>query len=211
MPAAIDGLPRDHRGYPVPAESRWANGDPQLAIQDHRRFFLLHAAGCCAICGCPFRPGDVRYRLFADGDARAAKATGGCRRSDGPGHRECMLFSAAACPFFATAGARAVHPTHKGLGRGAKAAVFGFQRVQMFLGRDDGGEVRTIEFVYDGLCDELWFRTADQVVEHLKTAMAHAPHIDVRQRQYWSSDDTAESMWQDAVQRFKQKHPLPQP
>lgn len=121
-----------------------------------------------------------------------------------------MLFSAAVCPFFATASARAAVGDNRGMNRGHKAAVLGFRRVQMILGRDNLGDVKSVEFQYEGLCDQLWFLTADQVVAHLETAIARAPHIDTAERRYWDSEVTLEPAWHAGVRQFNRAQPLGQ-
>lgn len=119
-----------------------------------------------------------------------------------------MLFSVAVCPFFATASARAAHSEHRGLARGRKAAVLGFREVQMVLGRDEGGEVRHVEFFYGGLCDEVWFVTSQQVIPQLETAIDTASPIDMSHRLYWSDDVDVVPDWTTAVRRFNQIQPL---
>ncbi|MFF0452821.1 hypothetical protein [Nocardia africana] len=203
LPPAMRGLLRDHRGYPVPAENQWTDdGAPELAWQDYRRFFLLAISGYCAICGRPFRPGDHQYRLFADVDAQGAKAFGGSVRSDGPGHRECMLFAAAVCPFFKTPNARARLGNLAGMPRGPRAAVMGFDNVRMHPRRDENGDVRAVEFTYDGLREELWFSTADEVVPHLEEAIADGAPIETEDRLYWTENEALMAEWPAAVQWF---------
>src|ERR1700681_3428386 len=86
VPEPIQELPRDGRRYPVPAENEWDNGIPSLAIQDWRRFGTLFAFGRCAVCGCKFRSGELRYRPFAEEDRRNAQLARCCSRDDGPTH-----------------------------------------------------------------------------------------------------------------------------
>lgn len=193
VPAQMRGLPL-HRGYPVPAENDWPHGEPSLAIQDWQRFGVLFANGRCSICGCKMRPNDLRYRPTADEDRRKSQLAGNNRRSDGPTHYECSLFSAMICPFFATPQAR---HSESGSERGQFAAVLGFKWVDLRHGHDASGDVQVVEFWYSELQEAIIFKHPGELAERLAAAVEDAEPIDVEDRLYWHSDAELAPAWEE--------------
>ncbi|GAA1972292.1 hypothetical protein [Catenulispora subtropica] len=123
VPPAIAALPRDPRGYPIPAITpRDAEGRPTFAITGTARTLICAVERRCSICGTPMPPGPV-YRVIAAAETEALSAARAAGRTaankapspEPPGHRECMLFAAFTCPFLARPNAR----------RGQDAHVFG--------------------------------------------------------------------------------------
>ena len=123
VPPAIAALPRDPRGYPIPAITpRDAEGRPTFAITGTARTLVCAVERRCSICGTPMAPGPV-YRVIAAAETEALAAAQAAGRTvtnkapspEPPGHRECMLFAAFTCPFLARPNAR----------RGQDAHVFG--------------------------------------------------------------------------------------
>lgn len=92
MPVRIAALPRDDRGYPVPAFVQWRDGKP-----DFRLFRVEFLKQClnddlCWVCGQKF-PG--RVRTFAIGPMCCINRT----TAEPPSHLTCAQYSAAVCPF----------------------------------------------------------------------------------------------------------------
>jgi hypothetical protein len=185
-PARIAGLPTDHRGYPVPAENHWIDGVPQLARQDFRRCGALAAHSRCGICGFPMGRTEIRYRLFAFEEVQAVKAHGTVRRTDGPGHMDCMLYAGTVCPFFVT---QRRSDVKRGAVRGHKAALLGFRRVQLAI--DDPDFDTPVSFRYRELADQVWFTTGDRLDGLLAQARAQQPVTPPDERRmYWTSQET---------------------
>jgi hypothetical protein len=100
IPARIDRLPRDHRGFPVPwfvqffkdgKASDFGVGEPDFRVADQRKLAKAIKHSLCWICGDPLG----RHRVFVIGPMCAINRT----ISEPPSHRECAEFSAKACPF----------------------------------------------------------------------------------------------------------------
>lgn len=185
-PEQIAGLPTDSRGYPVPAENHWIKGVPQLAHQDYRRCAALAEHLKCAICGFSMGPSEPRHRLFAFEEAKITLREGRCRRADGPGHYQCMLYAGTVCPFFVSERRPDVL---RGAVRGPKSALLGFARVQLAF--NDPSFETPVSFRYSDLIDQVWFKTGD----NLEWLLAQAP-TQVRvtppegERMYWMSETT---------------------
>lgn len=184
IPLQILDLPRDDRGYPVPAENEWLDSGPLLANQDWRRFATLLAFERCAICGCKFAETEPLYRLFAQEDGEATEAADRCVRSDGPAHYACMVFSAMICPFFASPGARR-KSGHAA--RGRRAAIMGFRKVLVQAEFNSVGGINTVDFHYQGLLHTEWFDTSSRLTDQLVDAVARQQPIAVEDRMYWRS------------------------
>ncbi|MEW2635390.1 hypothetical protein AB0903_28035 [Streptomyces sp. NPDC048389] len=204
VPGRVVGLPRDERGYPVPAENAWVRGKPQLAVQDFRRCGSLYADARCAICGLRFAAGEVLYRLFAEDEVEKTLAVGACQRFDGPGHRDCMLFSAAVCPFFISAGARrgGGHPeVAKGTARGARAALMGFERVEIGVDQDPPHRA---SFSYRNVVENLMFEKGEQMASLLPEDDP-VPTGPASVRFYWKTEPEVKRAWAAAL-RLARKH-----
>lgn len=186
MPPQISGLPRDERGYPVPAENHWVEGAPLLAKQDRRRFATLLTSWRCAICGCKFTPSEVLYRLFANDEARHTEQIGGLVRTDGPAHHACAVFSAMVCPFFATPRAR--HSSARSA-RGDRAAIMGFRTVLTDADFNNVGGLDHLSFHYSDLADTEWFESPAQLGGLLARAVRRQARIDVDDRMYWTTSE----------------------
>ena len=113
-PRAIAALPRDLRGYPIPAITpRDAGVSPKFAITGTARTLVCAAERRCSICGTPMAPGPVwrvigaaETAALAEAAANGRTATNQTPSPEPPGHRTCMLFAAAVCPFLARPNAR---------------------------------------------------------------------------------------------------------
>ncbi|MFJ7250160.1 hypothetical protein ACIQWA_36750 [Kitasatospora sp. NPDC098652] len=208
VPAYITALPRDSRGYPVPAENPWSDGEPDLARQNFHRGGSLWAQSRCAICGFKMEPGEAKYRLFAEDEIGAVIRHNRCTRYDGPGHRACMIFSAMVCPFFATPKSprtqQTVHGEEvRGRRRGTSAALIGFQTVYLTVEGEPGDQIA--RFVYDGITDMLDFEKPEELRPHLEDAMKALRSPREGDRLYWQRNDAAQRAWAKTTARVMQQ------
>jgi hypothetical protein len=142
-PAAVEGRPRDARGYPVPAITPWEDDRPQFALTDYERSAACARGRLCSVCGTLMPRGPV-WRVVGAAESAAvgeALAAGRPYRNltptlEGPGHRACMLYASMVCPYLARPNARrgldATAPDDmtahvvRGAKRGGTGAVVGF-------------------------------------------------------------------------------------
>ncbi|MGW1106087.1 hypothetical protein [Streptomyces sp. NPDC002540] len=202
MPGRVAGLPRDERGYPVPSENAWVRGKPQLALQDFRRSGTLWAGARCAICGLALG-NDVPYRLFADDEVHPTLKAGACTRFDGPGHRECMLFSGAACPFFVSPVSRRSQDHHdvpKGTKRGPRASLIGFERVLLAVDHEPPHQV---SFNYQGIVENLSFELGKDLATQLSATEPPTGAASVRM--YWKTEPEIKRAWNNTLQLARQQ------
>lgn len=94
MPDAIAALPRDARGFPVPAfvyrPDDWQPGQPlDLRVLDTDAAKILMMARRCGVCGLP-----VGYRMWFIGGPMCLYN----RIFETPTHRECAEYAMLACP-----------------------------------------------------------------------------------------------------------------
>lgn len=96
IPARMAQLPRDRRGYPIPAVVFRTNaGEPIFTVNDTLTRARLIAADACHICGQKL----LRGRWFAGGPGSAFHPDGAYL--DGPMHKECVEYALAVCPYLA--------------------------------------------------------------------------------------------------------------
>jgi hypothetical protein len=142
MPPNVETMPRDPRGYPVPATTPWQEGEPRFALTDHGRSAHCARSRLCAVCGAAMPPGRVWRVVDAAETAAIGEALAAERPyrtpspvPQGPGHRACMLYAAVVCPHLArrdAAGLPTVRRTTAtgrpvpGAVRGPAGAVVGF-------------------------------------------------------------------------------------
>lgn len=160
MPPAVAARPRDDRGYPVLAITPWEGGQPRFAATGTARSYICAVERLCSICGTPIAAGPV-WRVVSGAEADAIAATGPSFRNaaatvEAPGHRECMLYAAVACPYLANPAAR----------RGQDSAVL--DEVARGHRRGTGGAVV-------GFAD-LEFRYADVMLFRFATVVEFLPH-----------------------------------
>jgi hypothetical protein len=94
MPDAVAALPKDARGFPVPAfvyrPDDWQPGQPlDLRVLDTDAALILMRAKRCGVCSLP-----LGYRLWFIGGPMCLHN----RIFETPTHRECALYSMLACP-----------------------------------------------------------------------------------------------------------------
>lgn len=92
MPDPIRMLPRDRRGYPVPAFVRWIDNEPDFRIISPTHMVRCVTEHCCWICGTPIRD---RTCSFVLGPMCAVNRV----NSEPPSHNACAVFAAINCPF----------------------------------------------------------------------------------------------------------------
>lgn len=158
-------LPRDSRGYLVPAESPWTDDGPRLSETEPLLKFLLAAHRACAVCGYPMPKSEPVWRIF-DHDSRRTTlqqiAQGAVTDFDVPGHLVCMLYSALVCPYWRTPGGRLGRDTMftPGAARGAEPSIMSFQDYGALIarGREIGGPTgQPAFFMLKGYAGELRF------------------------------------------------------
>ena len=133
MPAAVAARPRDPRGYPIPAITPWADGEPRFAATGIARTYLCAVERRCSICALTMPDGPV-WRVVGGEEADAiAHALGkgipyrnNVATSEAPGHRACMMYAACVCPWLARPTARRADPALKGQRRPPGGAVVSF-------------------------------------------------------------------------------------
>jgi hypothetical protein len=182
MPAAVAARPRDARGYPVPAITPWADGQPRFALTGVARTFLCAAERRCSICSIEMPPGPV-YRVVGGPEAEAMAAAIEAGRpyrnnaptQEAPGHRACMLYAAIVCPYLGRPNARrgsaadAVgYAADRGAVRGLGGAVVGFDSYE-FEYADDQVRLR-----FSGLREFLRHELGEEQLPALEAAVAAA-------------------------------------
>jgi hypothetical protein len=95
MPARIQRLPRDARGFPIPqAVKRDPDGTPRLAIIDPKRAAALHKTHSCGICGERLLRSE-KWFVGAPSDIFDSRSG----FADPPMHEECVAFALRVCPY----------------------------------------------------------------------------------------------------------------
>jgi hypothetical protein len=197
-PAAVAARPRDSRGYPVPAITPWAGGQPQFASTGVARTFLCAIERRCSICGTEMSAGPV-WRVVGGVEAEAIAtvvSSGGAYRNraptaEAPGHRSCMLYAAVVCPYLARpnarrgiAGSAPGVEVDRGSSRGGGGAVVGFQTYEF----EYGDEVR---FRFSGLIEFRPHQLGSEHLPELAAAVATDPSAQQAAPAYLLVDEDA--------------------
>ncbi|WP_334147834.1 hypothetical protein [Hyphomicrobium sp.] len=96
VPARMQQLPRDQRGYPVPViVLRDNSGRPHFTMNDEAKRQRIIREDRCAICGGKL----FRGRWSVGGPLSAFHPFG--RYNDTPLHHECMTYALQVCPYLA--------------------------------------------------------------------------------------------------------------
>lgn len=182
-PPAVEARPRDTRGYPVPAITPWADGQPQFALTDYARSANCARERLCSVCDTLMPRGPV-WRVVGAAETTAiseALAAGRPYRNlaptlEGPGHRACMLYASMVCPYLARPNARrgldAERPDDmtahvvRGAVRGVLGAVVGFADYEFAVTAD-----RTL-FRFLDVVEFLPHDTADAHLDALRAELA---------------------------------------
>lgn len=91
LPARLQRLPIDDRGYPVPWFVQWIDGKPEFRVMDPVKFKRAFQERLCWVCG-----DTIGVHLsFVIGPMCAVNRT----NSEPPCHHECAVWSAKHCPF----------------------------------------------------------------------------------------------------------------
>lgn len=144
MPALVAARPRDSRGVPVPAITRWEGGVPVFTEASGDRQLLCALQNRCSICAAPMSEGDGVWHVVDDQPAkwiayalgRGQEPAGVFRTYEVPGHYACMLYAAVACPFLANPTAR----------RSVDGAAAGEVAAEVRAGARRGGLSGLVEF-----------------------------------------------------------------
>lgn len=209
MPARVAARPRDARGYPVPAITPWQDGVPQFALTSLPRSYICAVERRCSICGDEMAPGPV-WRVLAGPETEAvvvAQAAG--RRflnraptAEAPGHRACMLYAAATCPYLARPTARRGQSAEilglsadRGGKRGLGGAVAAFEQVEFELGN-------VVMFRFAGLTEFLQHELGEDQAGALTAELAGADPAPARQiPAYLQADEGAAQLRFDELRR----------
>lgn len=91
LPERLARLPRDKRGFPVPAFVEWIDDEPDFRIMSREHLVACVKKSRCWICG------DVlgAYKVFVIGPMCCVNRVA----PEPPSHYECALFAARNCPF----------------------------------------------------------------------------------------------------------------
>lgn len=91
LPARMQHLALDERGYPIPWFVGYPNGEPDFRVADSEKMLRAMRFGNCWVCGEP----TGRLRTFVIGPMCIVNRT----TAEPPCHLECARYSAIACPF----------------------------------------------------------------------------------------------------------------
>lgn len=91
VPAHMQSLPIDERGYPVPWFVTWNDGKPDFRLLDEHKFIRAVREGRCSVCGKILG----RFKSFVGGPMNVLQLISG----EPPMHHDCATFSVRACPF----------------------------------------------------------------------------------------------------------------
>lgn len=98
MPARIERLPRDARGFPVPYFVEWIDGVPDFRVVSPEKWVAAVKFEKCWICGEKLGA----HKAFVSGPMCGINRTS----AEPPSHRDCALFAARYCPFLANPSAK---------------------------------------------------------------------------------------------------------
>jgi len=95
-PARIARLPHDHHGRPVPWFVAWIDGKPDFRIIKPGAVEIAWASRLCWVCGMLIHKAEPK--VFTIGPMCAVNRVS----AEPPGHYDCAVYSARACPFLST-------------------------------------------------------------------------------------------------------------
>jgi hypothetical protein len=214
VPAAwIDGLPRDSRGFVVPAEAGWQVGKPILAKVDQDRKVALGMQRACAVCGYEMPKGTKVYRAFAQLDAAQIR---GYQRDlahehSGPVHLSCILYSTMVCPYLRERTSRLAKDNdfNPGGRRGTRAAVMGFDNYGLMIPIWQGPRRSNpgTHFAYLKLVDDIGYRDGAELTNrYIAAVRSDAEIIDTtRNRLFWTDADQDQQRLSRALNAVRSK------
>lgn len=205
----IEDLPRNERGFVVPAEAGWHEGRAILSKVATDRKVALGMRRGCGVCGYPLAEGKPVYRAFAQGDAAQMRGYERERSHDssGPLHLSCVLYSAMVCPYLREKNARLSKTSEINPGgrRGGLAAVMGFEDYGLMV---YPGQHRLLDaafpvpaFAYLTLCEDIPYREGVELADRYAAAVVEDEVlIDTsRPRLYWTDQPTDLAKLQGAL------------
>lgn len=104
LPKAMQALPVDHRGFPVPWFVQWIDGEPVFPAMDGTKLVSAQRDGLCWVCGGKL----PTARAYVIGPMCVINRIS----SEPASHLDCARFSARNCPFLANPRMKRV-PHHK--------------------------------------------------------------------------------------------------
>lgn len=166
-------LPRDHRGYLVPAESPWVGDEPKISKVEPLLRVLLAGFRACAVCGFPLPVDEPVWRIYDEGSRKTTHeqiAQDAVTDNDVPGHLVCMLYSTLVCPFWRTPGGRLGRDSmfQPGAARGDQPAIMGFQDYGLLIDptKELGGMNNGVHVLLEDYVDEIVFRDPAELAAH---------------------------------------------
>jgi len=102
LPPRMKTMPRDKRGYPVPAFVSWFNGQPDFAVMNPEHLRRCIGQSRCWVCGDQLGT----YKAFVIGPMCVVNRV----TSEPPSHRDCATFAALNCPFLSRPMAKRAEP-----------------------------------------------------------------------------------------------------
>lgn len=96
IPANMQGLPKDPRGFPVPYIVMWKDGVPHFKINDETITERCIEQQLCSVCGVVIPDDDM---WFVGGQLSAFHPHGAF--NDAPMHKECLVYALQVCPYMA--------------------------------------------------------------------------------------------------------------
>ncbi|MBC2644998.1 hypothetical protein [Rhodococcus sp. 3A] len=198
----IEDLPRDERGFVVPAEAGWQDGKPILSKVSTSRKVALGMRRACAVCGYPMPKGTTVYRAFAQADAAHMRQHERERAQDpsGPLHYSCILYSAMVCPHLREKNARMSKDSdiNPGGRRGTLAAIMGFRDFGLMVYAQPhqflDPAVPEPNFIYLEMLEDITYRDGEELRGRYEDAVdADSVLIDTkRARVFWTDDASDE-------------------
>lgn len=187
-------LPRDRRGFPVPAEVPWQGDVPLLQGTDPSRAFVLGLRRRCAVCGLGLGAGGRYFRTFAQRDAARIRGYEREFTNDfgGPAHESCMLFSSMACPHLRDGSSTLgrANKINAGASRGTMAAAMGFESYSLLFPLDKP-VFEGLLFGYSRLVVDTRYRLGDELHDRLSAAIvADRDDVVPGDRMFWTSSSS---------------------
>lgn len=187
VPARLAALPRDRRGFVVPAEAGWEDSGPVIQGLGHHQTFTLALTRACAICGFPMEPGQTVWRLFNQAEAAGRREyKRELYEPANPGHLVCMLYSSQVCPYWSRSGARLGKDSlvAPGARRGSLVALMGFSDYELLL--PVGVPITSAAFIYVELTEDIRFREPAELADMYEAERVRDT-VPPGRRAYWTN------------------------
>ncbi|MFF1945147.1 hypothetical protein ACFVWF_23760 [Rhodococcus qingshengii] len=192
----IADLPREGRGFVIPAEAGWDGDVAVLSKVGTDRKVALGMRRCCALCGFVMPKGSPVYRAFAQGDAAHMRQFERKVATDpsGPLHLSCILYSAMACPYLRERTSRLTKTSEINPGgrRGTRAAIMGFGDFGLMLHASAHQFLDPApHFAYLELVEDIGYRDGEELRERYQAAVVSDESVidTSKPRLFWTSND----------------------